>query len=224
MFLGIISILLCLNVLSGIPAIILGHMSRSSIRKSKGRLKGDRMALTGLILGYFSFVPLFYVSYILSAILHPYFTLGRKPLDESAIVATVRGLSTAETRYRASYPEVGYAPDIGTLGHGSDSTCDSKSPRTAKRACLIDHDVIADQDCAGTLWCWKGGYAFMIGTDEQKPHQQYVITVTPIASDATLNNYCSTSDGVIRTERAYAKRPTPYTEAECAALTPLEHP
>jgi hypothetical protein len=223
MFLGIISLLLCLNVLSGIPAIILGHMSRSSIRKSKGRLKGGGMALTGLILGYFSFV-LLPVFYILSAIFPSYFTLGRKPLDESAIVATVRGLSTAETRYRATYPEVGYAPDIGTLGHGADSTCDSTSPRTAKSACLIDNDVIADQDCAGPLWCWKGGYAFMIGTDEQKPHQQYVITVTPIASDATPNNYCSTSDGVIRTERANTKRPTPYTEAECAALTPLEHP
>src|SRR5262249_18548843 len=49
--LGILS-LVGMNLLAGIPAIILGHMSRSSIRKSMGRVKGDGMALAGLIMGY----------------------------------------------------------------------------------------------------------------------------------------------------------------------------
>src|SRR6266852_2316609 len=35
-----------------IVAIILGHISRSEIRKSNGRLQGAGMALTGLIFGY----------------------------------------------------------------------------------------------------------------------------------------------------------------------------
>ena len=34
-----------------IAAIILGHMSRSEIRKSNGRLKGDGMATAGLVMG-----------------------------------------------------------------------------------------------------------------------------------------------------------------------------
>src|SRR5882757_747201 len=38
MVLGIASIVLCLSFLAGIPAIILGHISRSRIRKSMGRL------------------------------------------------------------------------------------------------------------------------------------------------------------------------------------------
>src|SRR5213082_2737649 len=38
--------------LTQIAAIILGHMSRSDIRKSGGRKTGDGLALTGLILGY----------------------------------------------------------------------------------------------------------------------------------------------------------------------------
>jgi len=217
LILGIFSALFCFNFLLGIPAIILGHISRSSIRKSTGRLKGNGIARTGLILGYLSLLVL-PVFFMMSAILHPH-----KPADESTIVATVRGLNTAQTRYRASYPDVGYAPDIVTLGHRSGSKCDSTSPPTAKRACLID-DVITDQDCTGTESCWKGGYAFIIQADKQKSQQQYVITVTPISPQAGPKNYCSTSDGVIRTETASPPRSTPYTAAECAALTPLEHP
>lgn len=40
------------GLLTGIPAIIIGHKSRSSIRNSGGMLLGGPMALTGLILGY----------------------------------------------------------------------------------------------------------------------------------------------------------------------------
>lgn len=40
--------------LAGLPAVILGHMAKTEIRKSNGRLRGDGMALTGLILGYLS--------------------------------------------------------------------------------------------------------------------------------------------------------------------------
>src|SRR5438270_10518057 len=54
MVLGIASVALCLTFVAGIPAIILGHISLSRIKKSMGRLKGEGMALTGLILGYIS--------------------------------------------------------------------------------------------------------------------------------------------------------------------------
>jgi hypothetical protein len=37
---------------AAITAVILGHMSNSEIRKSGGRLKGARIALTGTLLGY----------------------------------------------------------------------------------------------------------------------------------------------------------------------------
>src|SRR5215831_21181452 len=48
LILGITSIVLCLNIFTGIPAIITGHISYSKIKKSMGRLKGEGMALTGL--------------------------------------------------------------------------------------------------------------------------------------------------------------------------------
>src|SRR5436853_4454186 len=49
--LGILSVTI-LWIIAGIPAIILGHLSRSSIRRSIGELKGNGMALAGLIMGY----------------------------------------------------------------------------------------------------------------------------------------------------------------------------
>src|SRR5690348_1515913 len=39
------------SILTGIPAIIFGHLAKADIRKSGGRLEGDGMALAGLILG-----------------------------------------------------------------------------------------------------------------------------------------------------------------------------
>ncbi len=53
--LGILS-LVCLGIFGAIPAIICGHVARSTIRKSRGLLGGEGLALAGLILGYFALV------------------------------------------------------------------------------------------------------------------------------------------------------------------------
>ena len=42
--------------ITGIPALITGHIARNKIRNSGGTLAGSGMALTGLILGYTSTV------------------------------------------------------------------------------------------------------------------------------------------------------------------------
>lgn len=197
--LGILSFL-CLSILTGIPAIILGHMSRSSIRKSMGRLKGDGMALTGLVLGYISvaFIPFIL---IIAAIAIPNFIRARTSANEASAVSTVRTLTSAEAQYQATNPTVGYAADIATLGP--------------------DAGTVA-QNCVGGQWCTKSGYRFVIQADEQQPHQQYVISAIPMEPDRTgRRGFCSTVDGVIRFE-AIANRNTPYTAEECAALTPLE--
>lgn len=56
---GVLSIpLICLCFLSvpfSLFAIVSGHISRSIIRRSQGRLTGDGMAVTGMVLGYLSF-------------------------------------------------------------------------------------------------------------------------------------------------------------------------
>lgn len=55
---GILSYII-LPLIGAIPAIILGHLALSEIRKSAGRLKGHGMAVGGMVLGYvqFAFIP-----------------------------------------------------------------------------------------------------------------------------------------------------------------------
>jgi hypothetical protein len=53
MVLGILS-LVGLSILAGIPAIILGKMSRDNIRASSGRLTGEGMATAGIVMGWVS--------------------------------------------------------------------------------------------------------------------------------------------------------------------------
>ena len=51
--LGVLS-LASLSILAGIPAIILGKMSRENIRASSGRLTGEGMATAGMVMGWVS--------------------------------------------------------------------------------------------------------------------------------------------------------------------------
>ena len=49
---GVATLFACF--LSGVPAIIFGHIARSDIRKSPDRVSGDGLAVAGLVLGYTS--------------------------------------------------------------------------------------------------------------------------------------------------------------------------
>lgn len=53
--LGILSVVSC-GPVTGLPAIICGHMARSKIKMYPDNLSGEGMALAGLIMGYFSIV------------------------------------------------------------------------------------------------------------------------------------------------------------------------
>src|SRR5258708_12017269 len=54
LILGILSVTVLCGI-AGIPAIILGNLGLSKIKKSNGQLKGEGLALPGLIMGYSRF-------------------------------------------------------------------------------------------------------------------------------------------------------------------------
>ena len=89
------------SILAGIPAIILGHISRSDIRKSAGRLKGEGLALAGLIMGYISLaiIPLILIA---ATILIPSLIRSRQAAHEAAAIATLWSISTAEETYKST--------------------------------------------------------------------------------------------------------------------------
>jgi hypothetical protein len=76
--LGGLSYIACTGPLTGIPAIICGHMARGEIRRSRGLYKGDGLALTGLIMGYIgcSVLLLFLIPFFMAGAIMPFALLS----------------------------------------------------------------------------------------------------------------------------------------------------
>lgn len=227
LILGIASIVLCLNIFTGIPAIITGHISYSKIKKSMGRLKGEGMALTGLILGYLSLPTVL----IIAAVLIPNLLRARISANESAARSTVRVINTTQVTYSTTYPAQGYAPDLATLGPGPSNAC-SGGGGTVEHACLLD-GVLASSRCTSGVWCQKGAYKFTISTTCNAPDPaaqqdqqgqgacaEFVVAATPVSSNMGMHNYCAVSDAVIRS-RMGGSMAIPPTAEECQEWAPL---
>lgn len=102
---------------AAVAAVILGHISRSEIRKSSGRLTGSGMALTGLIFGYLglSCIPIL----IIAAIAIPNLLRARIAANEASAVHTIRTINTAELAYANQHPDAGYTcslPELASVG------------------------------------------------------------------------------------------------------------
>jgi hypothetical protein len=186
---------MCFTVFAGVPAVILGHLSKSEIRKSQGRLQGDGIALAGLITGY---VGIALGLLIIPAILIPNILRTRLEANASIATSTVRTLSTAQVTYQVRYPDAGYGRDLATLGPGSTAGCSSQGP-SAQHACLID-STLGGAHCTAGKWCAKNGYYFaIVGVcPSERSCTDYIITATPLGTNAGTKSLCSTNDAVIR--------------------------
>ena len=167
--LGILSITL-LPILASIPAIILGHVSRSSIAKSMGRLKGQGMALAGLIMGYLSFaaIPFFL---IFAAILIPNLLRARQSANESQAAQRIRTIVTSEMMYSTN--NGAYSPTLGKLGL---------------------EGALNDPRCTAGTWCTADQYQYALSATAT----EFVVTATPINENAARRSFCATDDGVVR--------------------------
>lgn len=200
-----------LSFIAGIPAIILGHLSRKSIRESMGRLKGDGMALAGLIMGYISLAAIPMIL-IIAAIAIPNLLRAKMSANSSAAASTMRVLNTSQVSYSTSYPANGYARDLATLG-GDSSQCSTPSET---HACLID-GVLANTHV-------KYGFRFSMNAvcGSDGVCTDYVIVATPINTSTGNRNYCSTADAVVRSNREVPLASPPTTVEECQAWLPLQ--
>ena len=97
-----------------VAAIILGHLALSEIRRSAGRLKGEGMAIAGLVLGYMGIVGI-PIMLIIAAIAIPNLLRARMAANESSAVASVRTLVTAERSYSTAHPNQGYTCTLSDL-------------------------------------------------------------------------------------------------------------
>lgn len=185
------------SIFAGIPAIVLGHMARTQIRESMGRLKGAGMALAGLIMGYFSvaIIPLV----ILVAIAGPHFfqSVGRpsssrvptwgRP-DDSSAQASVRQIVMAMETYFAAYPNAGYPERLSDLGGAG------MEPSEAN-AGMLDETIASGGP--------KDGYVFYYeAIDEQGDgfRENYFLRADPVSPSSGKPSFCTDSRAVLRAE------------------------
>jgi type IV pilus assembly protein PilA len=141
---------------------------------------------------------------IIAAIAIPNLLRARMAANESSAVASIRTINTGMVTYNSSYPTVGYAATLITLGGVAPCTPSSTS------ACLVD-SVLA----SGT----KSGYSFTATGAGGPPASMYYATATPLTANQTgIRSFCSFEDAVVRVNPAGALAAS---EAACQALLPL---
>ena len=97
--LGILS-LLCFGPLTGIPAIICGHLARGKIRRSDGGLTGAGMALAGLIIGYINLViTAIAILGIMMSIAIPSFVQARETSQTHLCINQLRQIDAAKEQW-----------------------------------------------------------------------------------------------------------------------------
>jgi type IV pilus assembly protein PilA len=128
---------------ASIAAVILGHMAHSEIRKSAGRVGGQGIATTGLVLGYLGVAIIPFVM-IVAAIAIPNLLRARMAANEASAVGSLRVIETAAFSYDSKF-ENGFPSSLDVLGGapGGESTCNQAS--------LIDGPLASGR---------KSGYVF----------------------------------------------------------------
>ncbi len=114
-------------------AILLGAVADFRIKLSRGQLGGSWCAQLGVTLGLVS---------LLALMAMPRFLIFQQQGRQSKAFQTIQ---RAQERYHALYPEVGYSPDLRSLGPPPADT--SKS---AQHAGLLDPELQAGLYCRGT--------------------------------------------------------------------------
>lgn len=149
---------------------------------------------------------------IIAAIAIPSLLQARMSAHESSAAGCLNAMKSAEAAYYTAYPTIGYSPDIASLGGPPPCT---PSPTTA---CIIDSSLSsAVPGSAG-----KGGYFFQatgVMTGGASLNTAYVLGAAPIAVHSTANrDFCSTNDGVLRSQMGSAGDVPVNTLAGCLAF------
>src|SRR5215469_1977646 len=163
---------------SAIAAIILGHVSRSEIRKSQGRLQGDGIALAGLIMGYMGITAIPVL--IIAAIAIPNLLRARIAANEASAVASIRTLNIAEFGYAQSHRGDGFTCDLAALA--SSGLIDTQLSRGERDGYILELQNCAAKDATG-------------------PNVGYQVIARPVRANSTgVRAFCSDESGVIRTD------------------------
>ena len=127
-----LSALVPVAAMTPLVAILLGTVAAFRIKLSRGQLGGSWCAQLGVTLGLVS---------LLALIAMPRFLIFQQQGRQNKAFQTVQ---RAQERYRALYPEVGYSPDLRSLGPPP-----ADASKSAQHAGLLDPELQAGLYCHG---------------------------------------------------------------------------
>lgn len=102
--------------LTGIPAVICGHIARSKIKRSGGARTGSGLALAGLICGYIGFIL---IIASIAGLTAPLIIRQRKKADEAEAKNNARSFGLALYEFKTEY---GKYPDDSTAAKVAENT------------------------------------------------------------------------------------------------------
>ena len=159
-----------------VVAIIFGHLALSEIKKSAGRLKGEGLAIAGLVMGYLGIVAIPFIL-IVAAIAIPNLLRAKISANEASAVGSARTLIAAEVNYATTHPNTGFTCNLSDLS----------------AAGLIDSRLASGR---------KHGYTFSLQNCAEKegtPISKFQVTATPARYNSTgVRAFCADESGVIR--------------------------
>ena len=171
-------------------------MKQTNIQTTKGFSLIELLIVVAIIL-------------VIAAIAIPSLLHARMAANESSAASCLRTIKTAEYAYFSAYPSVGYAAQMQDLGGASPCVA---SPVTA---CLIDTSL--STAIVGSNG--KNGFIFdATGVNGGAPiNVDFVTGATPKVLNRTgVRNFCSTSDGILRSNPGVGGNPVT-TVAACMA-------
>jgi type IV pilus assembly protein PilA len=172
---------------SAVAAVVLGHISRSEIRRSNGRETGDGMALAGLIMGYLgvSFIPFL----IIAAIAIPNVLRAKMAANEASASGSLRAYNAALGAYAEKCASLGYPESLENLGPGTGD---------CERSDLIEQRLASSNAI-------KAGYRFRYAhapADSNGHISHYVISAEPTTPGTTgMLKFETDESGIVQSSR-----------------------
>jgi type IV pilus assembly protein PilA len=154
---------------------------------------------------------------IVAAVAIPNLMRSRMAANDASAIAEVRTVNVAQVSYGITFPQRRFASSLPMLGPGPNGTL-AQSP---DHAALLS-DALTGVPCNSDGWCVRNGFQFKLaGVCTQRRCQEYVVVAIPDSANTGTRNFCSTSDGVIRSKPG-APWEGPLSASDCKGWLPIQ--
>jgi prepilin-type N-terminal cleavage/methylation domain-containing protein len=135
---------------------------------------------------------------IIAAIAIPNLLRSRIAANEASAVRSLRAVDTAQVTYASTFPAIGYATALATLGPGSNA---GNTTETSSNAVLLDNVLACPTATSSGMSCNKSGYTIALtgGTAINGVVYSYSVTADPMTSNQTgVRHFYSATPGYIQ--------------------------